>query len=177
MIKSHITDHHYQKRINNQIKQFEDQRQSEEKNLHDQLQQLQQQNTDQQKQIEDLKQQVTLKKQRQAALAAAQMTFSAPVALGGDCEAYRPIIASYGWNVSIAMAVMKAESGCNPTASSPTCDHGLMQINCVHSGMVNGDLTALNDPATNVRIAFAIYQGSGWSAWTTYTSGKYLRYI
>ncbi len=141
-----------------------------------QIQQEQQKNTDLQKQLQSKKDTA-----QKVASAQAQAQVTAPVAVasaGGNCEAYRGIVAQYNWNVSTAMAVMRAESGCNPTATSPTCDHGLMQINCVHAAAVGGDLTLLNDPATNVRVAFAVYSGAGgWSPWTTFTSGAYLRYL
>lgn len=145
--------------------------------------QLQKQNEDLQKKNSDLNSQLQSKaaeKQRLASLAKAQAQ-TAPVSLSGgnsgNCEAYRGLVSQYNWSVSTAMAVMHAESGCNPTASSPTCDHGLMQINCVHRAAVGGDLSLLNDPATNIKVAFAVYSGAGWSAWTTYTSGAYLRYL
>lgn len=179
MVHSSVSANRYQKRINTQIQQFEDQQAQQQKR---QQLQFEQKIKDQQKQINDLKKQVSLKKQRQAQLAAqaAQSRFvPQPVsyASGGSCEAYRPLVARYSWNVSVAMAIMHAESGCNPTATSPTCDHGLMQVNCVHANLVGGNLALLSDPATNVRVAYQIYSGAGWSAWTAYTSGAYLRYI
>lgn len=134
------------------------------------MQQLKQQNQDLQKQNQDLQGQLSAKKAAQAVLAS-------QVASSGNCAAYEPLVAQYGWNTQVAMAIMHAESGCNPTASSPTCDHGLMQINCVHAAAVGGDLALLNDPATNIRVAYQVYSGAGWSAWTTYTSGAYLRYM
>lgn len=99
-----------------------------------------------------------------------------PVAPVG-CEAYRSILAQYDWNVNTALAVMQAESGCRPAVVSSTCDHGLMQINCIHSDLVGGDLSKLNDPATNIRIAYSLYRERGWLPWTAYTSGAYLKYL
>jgi soluble lytic murein transglycosylase-like protein len=172
----------YQKAINQTTTQLQQKRDRDINDLKLKLQKSEQDNQSKDKQIQDLQQQVSVKKQQQEAarLAAAQAAQSAPssqVASSGNCAAYEPLVAQYGWNVSVAMAVMQAESGCNPTASSPTCDHGLMQINCVHAAAVGGNLSLLNDPATNIRVAFAVYSGAGWSAWTTYTSGAYTRYL
>lgn len=90
---------------------------------------------------------------------------------GGNCEAYRPLVAQYGWNVNVALAVMKAESGCNPQAVNRTDNHGvcmgsfgLFQISC-HSG-------AVHDPAQNVAIAWQKYSARGWQPWGVCTSGK-----
>lgn len=87
-----------------------------------------------------------------------------------SCEAYRPLIAQYGWNVNVAMAVMKAESGCNPNAANLTDSHatckgsfGLFQIACM-SGIVY-------DPAENIAIAWSKYQARGWRPWSVCTKG------
>jgi hypothetical protein len=87
------------------------------------------------------------------------------------CERYRPIVAQYKWNVSVAMAVMREESGCNPNAANWTDRHdvctgsfGLFQISC-HSGRVF-------DPARNVAIAWQKYQARGWQPWGVCNSGK-----
>jgi type II secretory pathway pseudopilin PulG len=77
-----------------------------------------------------------------------------------DCEAYRPLLEKYPWNVSIAMLVMSKESGCRANAVSRTNDHGLFQL---HN-------QAVYDPAQNIAIAYAKYAGgrvgaNNWSAW------------
>lgn len=89
----------------------------------------------------------------------------------GNCEAYRSLVSQYNWNVNTAMAVMKAESGCNTMAKNTTDNHGvcmgsfgLFQISC-HSG-------AVYDPAQNVAIAYQKYQARGWQPWGVCTSGK-----
>lgn len=89
----------------------------------------------------------------------------------GDCEAYRGIVAQYSWNVNVAMAVMRAESSCNPQAHNTTDNHGvcmgsfgLFQISC-HSG-------AVYDPAQNIAIAYQKYSARGWQPWGVCTSGK-----
>lgn len=81
-------------------------------------------------------------------------------ATGGNCEAYRPLISQYGWDINSAMLVMKYESGCNPSKDSSTNDHGLFQLH-------NQDV---HDPAENVKIAYGKYVGgrvgaNNWSAW------------
>lgn len=180
LVYTHNLNHTYQTHIQQITNTLEQQKTQQRIDAEKKLHELEQKSTDQQKQIEDLQKQVSVKKAQQAALASAQAAQSVPtsrVASSGNCEAYRGLVSQYAWNVDVAMAIMHAESGCNPTASSPTCDHGLMQINCVHSAQVGGNLALLNDPATNVRVAFAVYSGAGWRAWTTYTSGAYLRFM
>lgn len=129
----------------------------------------------------DLQAKAELKRKQEIAKAEeAERTRKASVALsaggatysgGGNCEAYRGIVAQYSWNVNVAMAVMKAESGCNPQAVNKTDNHGvcmgsfgLFQISC-HSG-------AVYDPAENVKIAWAKYSARGWQPWGVCTSGK-----
>jgi len=82
-----------------------------------------------------------------------------------------------GANLTIAVAVALAESGGNPTAShknsNGSTDYGLWQINSVHSSLLaSGNW---QDPTANAKMAFSVFQGSGWKAWTTYSSGAYLK--
>lgn len=91
------------------------------------------------------------------------------------CENYRSLVSQYRWNVDVALAVMKAESGCNPTRHNwgdrhRTClgSFGLFQVGCVHGYTV----AYLENPAQNIAAAWKIYQGSGWKAWGVCTSGK-----
>lgn len=93
------------------------------------------------------------------------------------CDSYRNTFAEYSWDVNTAIAICKAESNGNTNAISPTQDRGLMQINSIHADMVNGNLDALYDPSTNISVAARIYGGRGWSAWSTYLNGSYLRYL
>lgn len=88
-----------------------------------------------------------------------------------------------GNDVNIAVGVALAESGGNPRAHNPNPpdnSYGLWQINMLGSmgpdrrkryGLKSNE--DLFDPATNARVAYGIWKGSGWKAWTTYTSGKY----
>lgn len=130
--------------------------------------QLQQKNDDLQKQLQS---------KRDSATKVAQ-AHQAPVVIHtSNCNAYAGLVGQYGWDVRVALAIMRAESGCDTGAVSRTCDHGLMQINCVHADMVGGNLSALHDPATNISVAYRLYASGGWSVWTTYTSGAYLQYL
>lgn len=93
------------------------------------------------------------------------------------CTNYRHLVEQYDWNVSVAMAVMQAESGCNPEASNwndrhATCigSFGLFQLGCFWTDTPF-------DPATNVAKAYEIYSRSGWSPWGAFTNGSYQRYL
>lgn len=93
------------------------------------------------------------------------------VNLPGNCSQYRPLVAEYAWNVSVAMNVMDAETAggvngmCDPGAANWTDNHivckgsfGLFQISC-HHGQVYS-------VAENIRIAYEIkYKNQGWGAW------------
>lgn len=99
-------------------------------------------------------------------------------AAGADvCEGFRPLVAKYDWNVDIAMAVMKAESGCRTTALghniNGTNDAGLFQVNSIH------DATDKRyDIEYNVALAYRIYKDrrswdiNGWKAWSVCLNGK-----
>jgi hypothetical protein len=94
-----------------------------------------------------------------------------------NCEEYRHLVEQYDWDVRTALAVMKAESGCNPDASNWTDSHaqcdgsfGLFQLACFWTD------TPYN-PASNVAKAYEIYSRSGWSPWGAYTNGSYQRYL
>jgi hypothetical protein len=99
-----------------------------------------------------------------------------PIVYAVGCELYRSLISQYSWNVNVAMAIMQAESGCNPNAANWTDSHstckgsfGLFQIACF-SGQVY-------DPAQNISIAYQKYQARGWQPWGAYTNGSYLKYL
>lgn len=91
------------------------------------------------------------------------------VGVSGNCESYRGIVAKYfpANQVNNALITMQKESSCRTDAVSPTDDHGLMQVNCrYHCSKVGGNVNALYDPETNIRLASAIYSDRGnWSAW------------
>jgi hypothetical protein len=94
-----------------------------------------------------------------------------------DCEQYRPILSKYNWDVNVAMAIMKAESGCRYEAFNPEWHRGcqgslgLFQIACVHH-----DSTF--DPEANIAAAYRIYSARGsWRDWGAYLNGSYTRYL
>jgi soluble lytic murein transglycosylase-like protein len=102
-----------------------------------------------------------------SARAAAPTPVVAPAAQG--CAAYEPLVATYtDWNVAIMMAIMQAESGCNPDAYNPSGCYGLFQVN---------GYGALYDPAANVAAAHQKWLSRGYLPWTTYTDGAYLKYL
>lgn len=106
-----------------------------------------------------LKQKAELNRQlsaRNTAVKAVSSPVVAKVAQSGGCEQYRALVAQYNWNVDTALSVMKAESGCNPNAVSPTADHGLMQL---HNRPVY-------DPAQNIQIAYTMWASRGWQPWS-----------
>lgn len=67
-----------------------------------------------------------------------------------------------------------AYNGANNNGSN---DAGLFQINSIHvkSGLI-GDKDRL-DPEKNVRAAYAIYKGSGFTAWSAYNNLNYKKYL
>lgn len=93
------------------------------------------------------------------------------------CDSYRSLFSQYDWNVNTAIAICKAESGGRTNVVSATHDFGLMQISHVHKDMVNGQLTRLFDPSTNIRIAYSLYSANGWQPWSAYKNHTYLRFM
>lgn len=98
--------------------------------------------------------------------------------------------AGFGGNdAQIMAAIIKAESSGNPYAHNPnrsTGDnsYGLSQINMIDTlgparrkefGLKSNE--QLFDPQTNLRAAKQVKDSSGFSAWTTYTSGKYKKFL
>jgi hypothetical protein len=96
-------------------------------------------------------------------------TYQAPIQFNYCIEQWRPLVQGYfGAETDNAMKIMNAEgTGGNPTRISPTCDYGLMQINCCHADKVGGDLSQLLIPEVNIRVAYAIWQDQNWYPWTT----------
>lgn len=126
---------------------------------------------------EQLQKDLQAKRERQAEearLAAARQkaaVSNSRIASGGNCEAYRGMVAAYDWDVSTMMRIMKAESGCNPTNHNYGDNHrsclgsyGLLQVGCVHGYSAS----YLSNPENNIRVAYNIWKSSGYNAWTTY---------
>lgn len=129
------------------------------------IDQINQQLKDSQLKIDQLNKQLSAKNATEAANKAVSAVVSAKVVYPAGCEIYRPLVAQYGWNVESAMAVMKAESGCNPMAANLTDSHatckgsfGLFQIACFDGQVF--------DPVQNVAIAWRKYVASGWRPWS-----------
>jgi hypothetical protein len=90
---------------------------------------------------------------------------------GGNCEAYRHLIARYSWDTETMMRAMRLESGCNPNAVgdqyviggvyAPSC--GLLQVRTL-PGRPNCE--QLKNPAFNIATAYKIWQGQGYRAWS-----------
>lgn len=91
------------------------------------------------------------------------------------------LVQNYAWPTATAYAICEAESGGDPNATgyntNGSVDRGLMQINSVHADMVEGDIASLYDARVNLAVAYRLYQAHGFSPWTSYTSGKYERYL
>jgi hypothetical protein len=93
-----------------------------------------------------------------------------------------------GEGLRTALAVALAESGGNARAYNPTgkdLSYGLFQINMLGGmgperrkkyGLASNE--ELYDPYVNARVAYDMSQGGRkWGPWTTYTSGKYQKYL
>lgn len=90
-------------------------------------------------------------------------------------------------NPQVMAAIAMAESGGNPNAHNvipPDNSYGLWQINMIGSmgpgrrkeyGISSND--ELFNPAVNARAAAKILSSQGLSAWSTYTSGAYKKYL
>jgi hypothetical protein len=102
------------------------------------------------------------------------------------CDAVKAEVSKYsGWNTQVMTAIAQAESHCRTEARGDT------HLTYVKSGRVYGySLSVLqvrilpgrehcdsNDLSTNVKCAYAIWQGQGYKAWSTYSDGKYKQYM
>ena len=87
------------------------------------------------------------------------------------------------WNERMVYAITMAESSGNPKAYNPEwhfdrkgnkiCQgsFGKWQLACLH-----GKIEDLYDPVKSTAIAYKLWKTSGFYPWTTFTSGKYLKY-
>lgn len=91
------------------------------------------------------------------------------------CEEFRNLVKQYDWNVEVMLAIMMAESSCNPNAlntnSDGSNDSGLFQINSIHKKPNR------ENPELNVRYAYQIYKSQGLNAWVAYTNKIYLKFM
>lgn len=67
----------------------------------------------------------------------------------------------------IGYAIMKAESDLDPNQISSTNDYGCWQIHDWE----------LYDPIKNTEVAYYKYTHYGWSPWTVYKTGAYLKWM
>ena len=91
-----------------------------------------------------------------------------PVKPTNGCQTYRQLVEQYDWNARIMLAVMQAESGCNPNAISPVNydgvrDYGLMQLHGQY----------ILEPSQNVAAAYRLWKVQGYQAWSAYNNGSY----
>lgn len=83
----------------------------------------------------------------------------------GDAP-YRDVVCqpAYDWDCGKALRVMACESRGDPNAYAAG-NYGLYQIHYPsHAGRVDGP-TALFDPETNIKVAYAIWSAQGWAPW------------
>lgn len=99
--------------------------------------------------------------------------------INANCEVYRGLVSQYDWDTDLMLAIMRAESGCNPMAINGADNHrvclgsyGLFQIGCVH---FKGE--DMHDPETNIRLAYRIYKSQGLNAWGAFSNLSYLRFM
>ena len=85
----------------------------------------------------------------------------------------------YEWDCHIMSAIAMAESGQRcvinnaGTNRNGTIDYGLMQINSIHSF----DYNQIYDCEYNLEIAYKVWLGGGYKAWSSVGSGDYLKYL
>lgn len=81
--------------------------------------------------------------------------------------------------IATAVAVALAESGGRTDATNHntdgSTDFGLWQINTVHGSLLQTG--SWSNPADNARMAYSVWKGSGWGAWTTHNTGAYLAFL
>lgn len=99
------------------------------------------------------------------------------------CDKWRGLVSKYGWDTNIVMAIMEAESSCDTTRIGDTkpingvlaFSCGLMQVRTLSPW--RGTCEQLQDPAFNIDIAYKVYQGQGYKAWSVFNSGAYKQYL
>jgi cell wall-associated NlpC family hydrolase len=84
-----------------------------------------------------------------------------------------------GENLVTAVAVGGAESAYDPAAVGhypPHTYYGLWQIQDTHADLL-AEYQPWSDPAQNARMAYAVWQDSGWAAWQTYVANTDQPYL
>lgn len=101
------------------------------------------------------------------------------------CEAFRGLVAQYDWDVRTMLAIMRAESGCDPNVT------GDKTLTFTQNGRTYGYSVSLfqvrvlpgreacdsHDPATNISCAYRVWKSQGYKAWSVYTNGKYAKFL
>lgn len=87
------------------------------------------------------------------------------------CENYVALVQKYDWNTTVAINVMRAESGCNPSAVGDTRPiNGLLAPSCglfqVRTLKGRPSCEELKNPAVNVEWAYRLFKGGGWRHWS-----------
>lgn len=82
-----------------------------------------------------------------------------------------------GRDLTISIAVGFAESRGDPNKRGPFGERGPWQINTRPNAHPEFASWNLEDPATNAKAAYQIWQQRGWKEWTTYKVGLYLIYM
>ena len=103
----------------------------------------------------------------------------------GGCERFQPLLEKYDWDVRTMLAIMRAESGCDPNVTGDT------SLTFTQNGRTYGYSVSLfqvrvlpgreacdsHDSATNISCAYMIWKSQGYKAWSVYTNGRYLRFL
>lgn len=87
----------------------------------------------------------------------------------GGVAGIEALVCAYSWPCAEALSLAWCESRYDAAAVSPDgANYGLFQVNVIHRGRVGGDVRALLDPVTNVRVAYEIYRDAGysWGPWS-----------
>lgn len=80
-------------------------------------------------------------------------------------QARKEIRRLWGKQAPRAFCIVGRESHWNPRAVSRTNDHGLFQINAIHSRSMSDLWARRYDPVVNVHMAWRLYRGAGWHPW------------
>lgn len=93
----------------------------------------------------------------------------------GPIERWRPLVEAHfpADEVDTALCIIRHESKGDPTADNPRSSaSGLFQVlGSMWAPYYGVSRDALFDPMVNTRIARAIWDGSGWWAWSPYERG------
>lgn len=112
-----------------------------------------------------------------AAVAVAAVKPHVPVTYSGGGSGSCDLASNYSWPSRTARAICMAESGGRPGAvgdtstAYPSC--GLMQIRTLPG---RPSCEQLKDGGFNMDYAYNMWKGQGFSPWSAYTNGAYLRY-